>query len=47
VSVNREAFGELLAHVPGVKMTMREIMARHLSTPAPLQEEILATVNAE
>jgi NADH dehydrogenase len=30
VSVDREAFKQLLAHVPGVKMTMQQIMSKHL-----------------
>jgi NADH dehydrogenase len=47
VSVNREAFGQLLAHVPGVKMTMQDIMAKHLGGPARHDEESLAMANAE
>ena len=31
VSVNREAFHQLLANVPGVKMTMQEVMNKHLA----------------
>lgn len=47
MSVNREAFGQLLTHVPGVKTTMQDVMARHLGGPAPLPEETLAMANAE
>ncbi len=32
VSVNRQAFGHLFSHVPGVKLTMQQIMAKHLNT---------------
>ena len=36
VSVRREAFKQLLAHVPGVKATMQEIMAGHVGS-APIE----------
>jgi NADH dehydrogenase len=40
VSVNRDAFKQLLAHVPGVRGTMEEIMARHLGG-TPLEEKMM------
>ncbi len=39
VSVNRAAFHQLLAHVPGVKTTMQKIMRNHLGS-APFVERI-------
>jgi NADH dehydrogenase len=44
VSVNREAFQQLLAHVPGVRTTMQDITARHLGGggTAPIEKPILA-----
>ena len=43
VTVSRQAFGHLLAHVPGVKQTMEGIMHRHVSSNATPPPEVAAS----
>jgi NADH dehydrogenase len=40
--VSREAFQELLGHLPGVRDTMQEIMRRRMERPIDLQQEMNA-----
>lgn len=43
VTVSRRAFKKLLAHLPGVKTTMEDIMSRHLGREINLGEDIPQT----
>jgi NADH:ubiquinone reductase (H+-translocating) len=42
--VSREAFQELLGHVPGVRDTMQDIMRRRMERPIDLQHEMNAMI---